>query len=527
MNLINDIWIPALRQDGSHCRITPWQIAEIENPVVELAAPRPDFQGAMYQFLIGLLQTVFAPEDEDAWRDYWSQPPSPVALQQELAAFAPAFELDQPDGPAFLQDFDLPDGEQKLIAALLIDAPGGKTLKDHLDHFVKGGMVEQLCPACAAMALFTLQTNAPGGGAGHRVGLRGGGPLTTLVMPAQAHTLWQKLWANVLTQDEIEVGRAVDVNALLPWMGPTRLSGKGGCQTLPDDVHPLQMYWGMPRRIRLEFEPSQSGSCSLCGASSERMVSHYRAKNHGNNYEGAWKHPLTPYRIDPKRLQPPLSLKGQPGGLGYRHWLGLVWQEEVNGDQAAQVVRLFNEERAHHLSGDSVARLWCFGYDMDKMKARCWYQSTMPLLQLTADRRPIFLECAAQLLEAAKEAVKILRGQLKAAWFSRPKDVKGDMSMVDQSFWQQTEADFYTHLTHLAHLPAATRHLPAEIAENWLSTVHKSAISLFNSWALEGNAEDMNMKRIIKAQQELKKKLSSAKPLKALSQIAAAHTEAA
>src|SRR5690606_10811453 len=107
-----------------------------------------------------------------------------------------------PQGLAFLQDFTVLDDEPKELAALLIDAPGGKTLKDNLDHFVKGGTLAGACASCTASALFTLQTNAPSGGVGHRVGLRGGGPLTSLLLPENVHaSLWQKLWLNVLTEE--------------------------------------------------------------------------------------------------------------------------------------------------------------------------------------------------------------------------------------------------------------------------------------------------------------------------------------
>ena len=199
MNLLSP-WIPAIRRDGSRCRIAPWQLVETDNPVIELDVPRADFQGGLYQFLIGLLQTCFPPEDIDEWEDSYREPPSPDELKARLAQVSTAFELFSEIGkPAFLQDLELDDGEQKAISALLIEAPGGKTLKDNLDFFIKRGQVEKLCPCCAAQALFTLQTNAPSGGVGHRVGLRGGGPLTTLVLPADDHaTLWQKLWLQSL-----------------------------------------------------------------------------------------------------------------------------------------------------------------------------------------------------------------------------------------------------------------------------------------------------------------------------------------
>lgn len=43
MNLIEDAWIPVVRQDGTKEKITPWQIVEIDNPVIDIVAPRADF----------------------------------------------------------------------------------------------------------------------------------------------------------------------------------------------------------------------------------------------------------------------------------------------------------------------------------------------------------------------------------------------------------------------------------------------------------------------------------------------------
>lgn len=525
MNLINDPWIPAIRADGSQCLIAPWQIAETDNPVVDLAAPRPDFQGALYQFLIGLLQTTFAPEDSNEWLAFWRHPPEAEQLKGIFAQFSEAFELDNSDGTAFLQDFNLPDGEPKPVAALLIEAPGGKTRKDNLDHFVKGGRVEQMCPSCAAMALFTLQANAPSGGVGHRVGLRGGGPLTTLVIPETAITLWQKLWANVLTEEGFEEKLPKPDSSVFPWLATTRYSDKTGQTTFPEDVHPLQQYWGMPRRIRLDMVANENCRCLLCSVQTQHSVKSFRTKNYGTNYDGPWLHPLTPYRFDPKKKNIPLSLKGQQGGLGYRHWLGLAWQDDGSGDRAAAIVRVFNEERIDLIGATGHARLWCFGYDMDNMKARCWYEHTLPLLHISEQRQALFLVSVAQLLAVAKNAVFLLRGQVKAAWFKRPADAKGDMSLVVSEFWQQTDADFYRQLNALSQLPDELRQIPGDIARQWLTTIQTTAMKLFDQWTMEGSAEDMNMKRVIKARQELEKKLVTAKPFKDLRQIAQAEKE--
>lgn len=514
MNLITDPWISVIRQNGQRDWIAPWQIAETENPVIEIDAPRPDFQGALYQLLIGLLQTGFAPDDEDQWLEYWEEAPDSAELQTRFAELTPAFELISDDGPAFLQDFDLPDGEAKPIAALLIEAPGGKTLKDNLDHFVKRGSANQLCPSCAATALFTLQTNAPSGGVGHRVGLRGGGPLTTLVLPkASQTTLWQKLWLNVFNQEDLQSADKLETS-VMPWLGKTRTSEKGQFTT-PADVHPLQAYWGMPRRIRLSETP-EPGICDLCGNHAESLFREYRTKNYGTNYDGAWQHRLTPYRHDPKKVNPPLSLKGQQGGLGYRHWLGLALQDDSNGDKAAQIVRHYNQERGRMLADRGGAALWCFGYDMDNMKARCWYEARFPVFYLSERQQAQLIAWAGELIDAARETVKILRNEVKAAWFRRPEDAKGDMSPIDAQFWYASEAEFFRLLDRLATAQGDGDMAPAEIYADWLKVLIAKMLQVFDVATLSSTPEDLDLKRIVNAKKSMLSRFHGNKTIKQL-----------
>ena len=217
-----------------------------------------------------------APDDDDAWEDWWYSPPAPDVLEQRLSSFAHAFDLDGP-GPRFLQDLDpLDDADSKEVAALLIDAPGAQTLRNNADLFVKRGVAPVLCRAAAAMALFTLNSYAPAGGAGYRTSLRGGGPMTTLVVAEHSQhgdTLWGRLWPNVESREQIRERAAEskphdDTDRIFPWLAPTRTSNPkaGGKDTTPQDVHPTQVYWGMPRRIRLQFEEAQGRRCSLTAA---------------------------------------------------------------------------------------------------------------------------------------------------------------------------------------------------------------------------------------------------------------------
>jgi CRISPR system Cascade subunit CasA len=65
LNLINDPWIKVLRRSGHYDTIAPWQITSNyeSDPVLAIACPRADFNAAIAQLLIGILQTVAAPSN--------------------------------------------------------------------------------------------------------------------------------------------------------------------------------------------------------------------------------------------------------------------------------------------------------------------------------------------------------------------------------------------------------------------------------------------------------------------------------
>jgi len=526
MNLLNDWkWMPVLRGTNDRGAIEPWQITEnIDTaPVVDVLAPRADFKGALYQFLIGLLQTAFAPENRDEWQAYWRKPPDGETLQAAFAPFLPAFELD-----AFMQDRDLSEGEPKDIAALLIEAPGGKTLRENLDHFVKGGQVRKIAPHWAALALFTLQINAPSGGVGHRVGLRGGGPLTTLVLPPETQgpaSLWHKLWLNVLTREEAAGLKSGNPKLkapadIFPWLAKTRTSeAKTGVETYPENGHPLQMYWAMPRRVRLDLTNTEAGHCDLSGEYHEHLVTGFITKNYGVNYVGPWQHPLTPYSVDLKTG--PLSIKGQPGGVCYRHWLGLVLDGDEPGKakrQPAQVVSTYfqgGRQRAIGREADYQPRLWAFGYDMDNMKARCWYEATLPIFPVEKERRGDIQAAVQILLEAASEALGNLRTAVKQAWFSRPKDAKGDFSFLDRDFWQGTESGFYRQLQEIIQESPGDETEQAR-RKRWRDNLHRQTLAIFDYWALSGDNEDGDLKRLVQARTGLERWLNHGKQMKKL-----------
>jgi CRISPR system Cascade subunit CasA len=506
LNLCRDPWLKFQLINGSQCCLPLAELGRAD--IVDVVMPRPDFYGAAWQLLIGLLQTSYAPQDDDEWLERYESPPDAEELGAALAKLEHAFELFG-KGPCFMQDLDLlDDGTEVGISSLLIDAPGGNTLKMNTDLFKKRGQVNRLSPTMAAMALFTLQINAPSGGQGHRTGLRGGGPLTTLVVSSNAEqSLFRKLWLNVLPQDGgIELPNNYDAN-VFPWLAPTRTSEKTGSEVLLHDesVHPLQQYWAMPRRIRLTLEGD--GRCDLSGEQNAATVGSYRTKNYGMNYSGTWTHPLTPYRCDPKKPeQEHFSVKGQPGGIGYRQWHQFLFNCRDQGYLAAAVVDRLGEKRellrelglVDHLS------VWVFGFDMDNMKARSWHEARMPFLAMNPTKVPLFVQEITGHVEAANNVRLALRKACKNAWFGEEGDTRGDLSFIDEQFWTATQTAFFDLVSTLkSAVEDGQELLPSEACEHWLAVLKNTAIRIFDSLVLSDDAQDKNLKRKLDARRKL------------------------
>ncbi len=528
MNLINDPWIPIQRKNGKADVIAPWQIAYSD--VVSINSPRADFDAALIQFLIGLLQTTMIPNDQNDWNDYLEQPPTPEVLKQSFLSVAHAFET-KGDQPCFMQDFDPFDVKSSnAISDLLIDAPGSNTIKENKDHFVKRGQINAMCPACAVTALFTLQTNAPSGGQGHRTSMRGGGPLTTLIVndvknSGLPDTLWTQLWLNVLdkSREKIITGgwAKIEDKDIFPWLAATQTSEKEtGKEIFPEDTHPDQMYWSMPRRIRILWDQTVAGNCCVCNSYSSELVTHYETKNYGINYSGAWQHPLSPHGFNKEGEI--LPRHAQPGGMNYRHWLSFI--KSSDDFPAAFVVRRHQLIISEFTQGDREQfRLRTFGYDMDNMKARCWYEATFPLYELK-DKDGVDLSINIETLTVtATDVSGFVSSCIKDAWFRRPGDARGDTSFLKNAFFQHTEKAFYQAVKSL--MDDSTMEADKEVLNAWHQTLRSSAYSLFDYWSDNGDFAQSDPKRIAKAHDKLRKLLNSKKLLAEL-QVPAKKKEA-
>lgn len=512
-NLLSARWLPVRRHDGTRETIAPAAITDRidTNPVLALDWPRADFRLAALEFLVGLIATACPPRDGHAWLEHWRGPPAPDALAAAFAPIRHAFELDG-SGPRFMQDLEDLPGEPDTPETLLIEAPGEAALRKNTTLLVKRGRVAVLSRATAAIALYTLQTYAPAGGRGNLTSLRGGGPLTTLIVPGSHRAdgvlpLWHIVWANVPRGAPPQSGQLPQV---FPWLAPTRTADNGR-KTTPADGHPLQAFWGMPRRIRLDFtEAAGSTRCDLTGETDSIIVVGWRQRPNGVRYE-AWTHPLSPYYAD-RKSGGRLPQHPQPGGIGYRHWLGLLFKLPDGNTYPADVLSTWLSERVRDAAQgaeqvDLQSRILAGGYDMDNMKARAFVESEMPvIIARDPDMQAAEAAFAHALVIAADEAARALRGALRTALFDRETAFDATpLSAANESFWARTHDPFFALIRDgkamLGRDPDADL---APLRIRWRDTLRRAALDLFDTAApLDPIAASFDPRRIVEARRHL------------------------
>jgi CRISPR system Cascade subunit CasA len=477
-HLLHDTWIPVRRRSGAFGRIRPCDLSDQTDPAVEIDIPRADLRLALEEFLIGLLTTACPPGGIGAWQRWHEDPPTPEELAKALAPFESAFGFDGA-GARFMQDAGDLGAETSPVSGLLIEQPGANTEKNNTDLFQKRGRVTVLARSTAAMTLFALQTFAPSGGAGHRVGLRGGGPMTTLVVPGEARSLWQALWLNtvsaLLNADRFAPA-ADNLLRVFPWLANTRVSDKSGVTTTPLDVHPAQMFWGMPRRIRLDFEENVEGlACDVTGVVEPVIVRSYKTRPYGVNY-GGFMHPLSPY-YRPKPDADWLPVHPQPGCLAWRNWPNFTIGSGPDAGRAAQIAQCVKEAVDRLDEIGATGRLRIAGFDMDNMKARGFIEADIPIFVCAPE---VWTEAETRirrLVEAARSSARALSQALRQAG-------GGEGGLKDQAalddFWFSTEQDFRRAVETCMTDAAAKRPSLEFMKEEWIQgTLRREALRIF------------------------------------------------
>jgi len=507
-NLLADPFFPVVTRRGARRWLSFAELADDgDDPPVDFDWPRADFNIAAYELAVGVATLALRPTGASDWLRLWTSAPDPNALRERVTPFLPAFELDG-EGPRFLQEFGGLVGDPAPIEGLLIDTPGANGQKKNADLLTHRGRYPALGLSAAAMALYALQQFAPAGGAGNRVSMRGGGPMTTLVVPGappgERSALWRVLIANLVVDEDNDFDLD-DLPKILPWLAPTLTSdGERVVHERDGDVHPLQWFFGMPRRIVLQV--GSRGACSMTGIE-EPLVQSFVQKPWGVNY-GEWRHPLTPYRRQ-READPRYSVKPKSARFGYRDWVSVVvaTKEGMIAEPAKAVSAARRDGRRQQLRGATAAgaSLRAAGWATNNMEAVAYLLAEQPLHLAESNTAQDDLDKAAiAFARAADEVASLLVTALRRALFSEGAKPATDRTFFDEAragFYEATEDPFHDTLDAMLTDGAPT----GESARRaWLATLSSAAEATFARCAPVPIDEPKQAARIVSAFKHLR-----------------------
>ena len=138
----------------------------------------------------------------------------------------------------------------------------------------------------------------------------------------------------------------------------------------------------------------------------------------------------------------------------------------------------------------------------------------LPLLSTDTEQQDALVHEASLYINAADDTRRALVSCVKQAWFSRPRDAKGDMSAIGNNFWELTEAPFYATLQHLI---SGDRE---GAARDWHDALKRECIALFDRYTIhDASASGSGYREAIRARDGkggLVHSLNRSKAMKAL-----------
>lgn len=287
MNLLEDPWIPVRANGGTGAfRLLPYRELLCEpDETWQISLPRDDLELACLQLLVCLTQVMFLPEDDQMLRARIAKPLSVTEFDSGTVPCWDWFDLDHPTQP-FMQSRGV-KGEWTSMQKLLPGLPE-KSSKSPTAHcfFNEVSEVEHLCGSLAAIALFNQASNCPSFGGGFKGSLRGGAPITTLVLGCGLRDM---VWRNVLTRPRVALRqismstwaeepptwvRPIVEKSIVPW----------------DEIGLIRGLFWQPARVELVKSVSNE-PCDVLGGEPGATYSGFRKEKFNFTVHGVWPHP--------------------------------------------------------------------------------------------------------------------------------------------------------------------------------------------------------------------------------------------
>lgn len=438
MNLLEDPWIPVRADGGAGAfQLLTYRQLLCEPGNWQVSLPRDDLELACVQLLVCMTQVMFLPEDI---RQLKSRLAKPLTADEFTAGIAPCldwFDLDHPTRP-FMQSRGVRAAEDTPMQKLLIGLPEGN---NHA-FFNEVGEVRHVGGTLAAIALFNQASNCPSFGGGFKGSLRGGAPITTLVVGSH---LRETIWRNVLTRAAVAERQIAISGPQLDqptWVRPireqevVRWNEIGLCRGL---------FW-QPARVEL-VRASHDAPCDVLGGQAVPVYTGFRKEKFNFTVDGIWPHPHGAMTMSLKK-----------GALEQRFasftttapaWTQLsefVVPKSIHNDKtkegsapAGPVMQANNGELF-----DGPLHLLIGGYRTNQASVLERRHEMLSLAQGWRDDK----EFLPKLVEIGKEAKKALRGKLYfAVQGSKDKGLKG----VGAAIHEIAEKLFYARTENLIH----------------------------------------------------------------------------
>ena len=281
MNLLKDKWIP-IQYQGTFKHISLKELLT-EDANCQISLPRDDMELACLQLLVSLTQVLFIPEGKPQLRERIQQPITELKYIDAIEGKVDWFELDHPEQP-FMQVREVKAAELTDMAKLYAGLTGATS-----SAFVnEPDLASRLCGTCTTIGLFNQASNCPSFGGGFKASLRGGSPVTTLVM---GRDLRQTLWLNVLSKESL--------TSVMPWYEETFNEKPNWVQLVKAkeqvEAHKTGLVRGLfwqPAHIEL-VKGEEVSECDCCGQQ-DVLYTGFKKEKFVYDFNGVWPHPHGP-----------------------------------------------------------------------------------------------------------------------------------------------------------------------------------------------------------------------------------------